>query len=520
MEIAVDTFSRLALSMRGFEQEVEFKKLSQKNPAFSKEDSTDEKRAERKLKSKDDYWFFDKTYFSEEMYSDGYSEPSDYHKFLVADSEIPGISINAGPRKTGKTATMKKAFVWKLLTGRISFGGTLSSTLPTSRNILADIVELLATDRIAFDYAPELIEANKDQFTMRIMELPNLTRCIALSEGRSARGATLLFARPKFILCDDLETRQSPLGSQQVYDRIKIIQETFQSMSIGGTLMVLGNNFDVKCALNKLITEHSEGLLPEFYRVNVTKAWDNDKSVWQSRYPAKSEDEMKRMLNVTDIIEWLGEYQQTPTPPDGIIFMRLSPLPYYTDLPMDAKGVLWCDPNLAKKSKGDFTSITKYLYSPGTDFYYLAAYICRSYSDPNDLLNDYLRMKDGRVRACGFDGNVSQESNWSSHVKNWCRIYQQPFPTIFYKRYNVDELAKNAQAAWNAGKIMLPDGMYLTKEGKIYLDQCFSFAGKKAGNPDDAPDGLISAHELIHERHLAKRISSNAVSIVKDFFNF
>lgn len=511
-------FSTLALSMRDFENVVEIKKLTTKESPWSAEEATEEKRLERVAKCKD-FWQFDKTYFGSEMYSDGYSEPSYYHKLLVSEFAKPGISINMGPRKHGKTVTAKKKFVHALLYGEVNFAGTLSSTLPTSRNILADITELIGAEKIAYDYKPELIEGNKDQFTMKVPGLKSMIRVSAFSEGRSARGATFLFTRPQLLLCDDLETRQSALGEEQTHQRIKIIQEAFQSMSESGVLLVLGNNFDEKCALNRLVKENEEGLLPNFYRINSFKAWNNY-PLWPERYPAKSEDELKKMLKVTDITEWLAEFQQTPTSPDGMIFKRLAPLPEFYELPADARGVLYCDPNLAKKGRGDFTAITKLLYSPEQDSFYIADYVCKSFNDSNDLLNKYLQMKDERVRACGFDGHVNQESTWTNNIRNWCRVNKAPFPTIFYKRYHVDELAKNIQGLWSEGKIKIPAGMYSTKMGRLYLDQLFSFSGKKAGKKDDAPDSLICAYELLNERHLANKKGTNKVTRITDFFNF
>lgn len=512
------SFSKIAYAMRNLEDQIEVKKLTTKEAPWKGDDASEEKRLERVEKSKD-FWHFDKTYFGNDMYSDGFSEPSYYHKLLVGEFAKPGISINMGPRKHGKTVTAKKKFVHALLYGEVSFAGTLSSTLPTSRNILADIAELIGSEKIAYDYRPELIEGNKDQFTMKVPGLSSMIRVSAFSEGRSARGATFLFTRPQLLLCDDLETRQSALGEEQTLQRIKIIQEAFQSMSESGVLLVLGNNFDEKCALNRLVKENENGLLPDFYRINSFKAWNNY-PLWPERYPATSEDELKKMLKVTDITEWLAEFQQTPTSPDGFIFMRPTELPEFEEIPSDARGVLYCDPNLAKKGKGDFTAITKYLYSPEQDCFYISDYVCRNFHDSNDLLNKYLSMKDERVRACGFDGHVNQESTWTNNIRNWCRINKAPFPTIFYKRYHVDELAKNIQGYWSEGKIRIPRGMYQSKEGRLYLDQLFSFQGKKANKKDDAPDSLICAHELINERHLANKKGSAVVSRITDFFNF
>jgi len=90
-----------------------------------------------------------------------------------------------------------------------------------------------------------------------------------------------------------------------------------------------------------------------------------------------------------------------------------------------------------------------------------------------------------------------------------------------YKRYHVDDLAKNAQMVWNNGLIYLPENMLISEEGKSFLNQMFAFAGKKSNKKDDAPDALVCAFEFIHERHLIKSVSTkNTLTSITDFFNF
>ncbi len=514
-------FSRFDIVMDKFKQEIADKNRFVAIDSFPESENLNNKRIPRINKAKLDFWFFDKTYFLKNMYSDGYSNPAIFHKEMVKLMSKPGIIVFLGPRKHGKTALAKKYFVWLLLSGKINFAGTLSQTLTTSRNILSDIFSLIAdNNRILNDFKPEFEEANADQLTFKTDISNSKIRVMAFSEGRSVRGATCLFDRPQFILCDDLETRQSALGEEQRNARIKMINEAFHSMSEKGTLAVIGNNFDERCALNRLVIEHNEGLLSDHISVHIYKAWDA-KPLWPERFPAKSEDELKSMLKVSDQSEWLAEFQQSPTPPDGFIFQRLTPLPTFSFIPDDAKGVLYCDPNLAKKSRGDTTAIVSLLYSASNDKYYIEMPVCRSFSDSNKLLEEVLKLKTNKHRAIGFDGHVSQESTWSNNIRNYCKIKSIPFPYVIYCRYNVDELAKNIQGVWNEGRILLPDNIYNSDDGKRFLTQVFAFAGKKANLYDDAPDALICAFELLHERRLGKKYSSSIKPIsIPDYYNF
>lgn len=517
------SFSALDKSLNKFASDVEVNKLKLTLLPFTKSEATNEKRIERLLLAKD-FWNYDKIYFDKKVYSDGYSEPADFHRFLASLWCIPGVHTVLGPRKHAKTAISKKLFVWLLVNNYIDFGGTLSSTLPTSRNILADLVEIIMSDKIMYDFKPDILENNADQFTFRLPHVRGTSRISAFSEGRSVRGATKLFSRPKFILCDDLETRQSSLSDSSAEDRIDILKEAYQSMSENGSMLVLGNNFSEKCALNRLLQEQKNGILPPHWRVYSIPAWGSDESrfgagpLWKSRFPAQSENELKKMCGAMDESEWQGDFQQNPIPPDGFYFSRNN-LAYYDELPKDVKGVLYCDPNLSLKSKGDTTAITSLLYSPNTNCYYVDSISCQSFSNSVALLTKVLGMKNERHRALGFDGNVNQESTWSNHVSNFCDIKKIPFPYIKYCKFKVDELAKNTQAVWCEGRILFNRALENSTEFKEYLIQLFAFAGKKAGKKDDAPDSLICAYELLHLRNLARSSTKgNFVTLINDFY--
>jgi len=183
----------------------------------------------------------------------------------------------------------------------------------------------------------------------------------------------------------------------------------------------------------------------------------------------------------------------------GYIFKSV----YYSEfdyIPSDARGVIYCDPNLAKKGKGDTTGIVKLLYSASTSKFYISDFYCRSFSDSNELLDIILKLRDDNCRLIGFDGNVSQESSWTQHVRNYCSINKQPFPVIQYKRYRVDEIVKNSQWVWREGSVLFPPNFRTTEDGQRAIAQILGFAGKKhSAEKDDAPDALICGIEFLQE---------------------
>lgn len=514
-------FSKIGVAIDAMEERIEANKLLMVSDPWQGKDAKPEAVLRRAAKSEESFEFFDKTYFTTDAYSDGYSEPCVFHKFLQHLWAAPGVHFPLGPRKHGKTATMKKSFAWLIVTGKVKFAATGSATLATSRNILSDIVDIITSERIKRDFGIEVIEDNADQFTFKRAGKKGIRRIIAISEKRSARGATMGFTRPEIALFDDLETRQSPMSEDSVRARIKIVQETFQSLSSKGVVVVLGNNFDERSAYNTLKEEQKQGILPKSWNVYSIPAWSEKKysitagdksykfpkgSLWSSRFPARTETELRDMLSVADESEWQGDFQQNPVPPDGFLFNRRFDIEYADEeLPADARGVIYTDPNLAKKGKGDATCIMKLLYSPEKDLYYIPALYLQSFSASDDLLTKTLLLKDNRVKAVGMDGNVGQESVWSNNVKLYSRIHKIAYSPVQYCHYRVDELTKNAQLLWEAGKIKIARSVIESKEGIKFLEQLYAFSGKKAKRPDDGPDAFICSVELIHERRLVRR---------------
>jgi hypothetical protein len=550
-------FSSIELSFKEFEESAELAaRLSKCNP-FTDAERTESAREKRIRDSFARFEAFDINYFPAAMHED-YADPNEMHRYIASAFTVPGVHVVFGPRKHGKTATAKKVFIWLLLSGRADIGGTYAETLiPKSTNILKDIVLLIGkNERIQEDYKVEFTEANSDQCQFRITaDLSFLSEkgakknkvnynawkyVAAFSEGRSVRGYTRIFARPQVLLGDDVETLESPMSNDAVQLRINKLTEAFQSLTDNGVFCIFGNDFTTAGALHRLKLQQEQGILAKNYDVVSFTAWldkpiaiacvaisklltfsRNEKQfprpLWFKRYAAKTEEALKILLKPFSESDWQGNFQQNPVPPEGDFFTR-EHYHEWTSIPDDAKGVLWVDPNLSKKSKGDTTAMPGYKYSASTDSYFIPEALCRSFADSNKLLDEVFRMRTScKVANIGFDGNVNQESNWTNNVRNWCQIKKQPFPHVEYRRYNVDELAKNFQAVYAADKVFFPPGFAKTPDGERFLAQFFSFTGVKMNKKDDAPDSVISAHEFLLDRKLNKK-SGPPVKAVDDVY--
>lgn len=519
-------FSKIEHDFQRLVDENDFSALVQMVKAFPESELTPAKTEKRIRKAVDDFWYFDSQYFTSDMYGDGYFEPSRFHRDIIKIMEEPGFHIVFGPRDHGKTVTGKKKLIHDLLTGKVVVAGTYAETLLKSKSILNDLFTIISENqRILHDFKPAFVKANEDQFKFRTncrYLIYNSYRTLAaFSEDRSVRGFSKLFVRPKKLLGDDIETTKSSFTQQAIEARIKTLGESYRSLSNDANFTIFANDFDERSALHRIRIDFENGFLKGGWKVHVFQAWTKKNApLWENRYPALNESEMRVMVKAVDESDWQGNFQQNPIPPDGFYFKR----DYYTEyvnLPKDAKGVLFCDPNLSKKGKGDTTAATALLYSPSLDSYVVAEAVCKSFADSNLLLDEILNIKHrfmNEIRSIGFDGNVSQESTWTNNVRNYCRIKQIPFPPVYYKRYHVDDLAKNLQKVYVEGRLKFPQGFAKSKHGIKFLEQFFAFTGKKSNRLDDAPDSIISAFELIHEKRLNSRNTQSSVS-VKDYYS-
>jgi len=518
-------------SQREQEQHDLILEASSKIAAFSPGQMTVKATEARIEKTNNNFWLWDSTYFPSKLISD-YAKPGFFHKELIAltDLQDKKVHLVMGPRLTAKTSTLKRKFIFDFLNAHRKYMGFGSGTLRAPKGFMVDVYNFIKTNkRIQHDYSINWGKISEEGLHVVTNRSKNKEGCYIepLSEERSTRGASKnLIDRYDFILFTDLENETSPLSEDSVRKRIDRINEMRLSLEPWGTLLAEGNNFKPETAMNTLKTEKEEGVLSKNFEVHVYPAWDASrpgkaKSIWHSKYPAKTEEEMKNFLQPEDEYDWAGNFQQKPKPRGSDIF----PEEYYQEweaLPSDIKTVIYTDPNLSKKKKGDTTTTGAMGFSPSQlKFYILPGVICKPYSDPNDLLGDTLELrqelkeKNIYSRGIGFDGNVSQESHWTYHVRAFSREKGFPVPPIEYLKYSADALTKNAEKIFKNLDVFFPPGFKETENGQNFLKQFHSFRGKKAGKKDDAPDWFICIIEFLHE---LKLVHHNSHFNLKDSF--
>jgi len=269
-------------------------------PPFEKQENTEKAKSLRIKKCKKDFWQFDKTYFPKENYQD-YSPAGWFQKELIviSDKKDKKAHVIAGSRDSAKTATFKKKIIYDILFGKRNFMMIGSETLNTPTAFVLDVINfLMLNERINNDYQIEYVESNKERLYIRTDQNPRGTYIDTISDERSSRGKNRgLFLRPDFIFITDFENATSSFSDTSVSNRIARINEMRTSLSKNGTVIWEGNNFDVRCAMNQLFKEETEGIISPEFGMHRFPAFDETRtipSIWKERYPAKTESQMRQ----------------------------------------------------------------------------------------------------------------------------------------------------------------------------------------------------------------------------------
>lgn len=492
---------------------------SSRIPGFSPAQMTEKATKERIKKAVEDFWYWDKTYFPPEVFGEEFAPYGFFHKDLVdlTDLRDKNAHIVMGPRLTAKTSLLKRKIIYDFIHAKRKFIGFGSGTLRAPKSFVIDVYNFLTTNkRIKHDYEISWGKVSEEGISCISNHAVNSEGSFIepISEERSTRGgAKNLIDRYDLIVVTDMENETSSLTEESVRKRIDRMNEMRSSLESWGTLIAEGNNFKTDTAMNTLKKERENGKLSEYFKLHIYPAWDSSRpgkarSIWYSKYPANSEEELIRMMKPEDKYDWAGNFQQAPKTRGSDIF----PDEYYQECnsyPIDLLVVVYTDPNLSQKGKGDTTTMGAMGFSPSQQkFFILPGIKCQSFSDPNELIKEMLSLRQTLmqnkyyVRGLGFDGNVSQESHWSMHVRNFSIMNKMPVPHIDYLRYSVDSLIKNAEKVYKNNDIYFPPGFKTSVEGSRFLNQFHNFKGKKVGKKDDAPDWLVCIIQYLYESKL------------------
>lgn len=493
--------------------EKEFAKLSEEldrklysSPIDGFDDSSVSARDIRVKKAMKDFFYFDKTYFPKKMFRQGWYKPGLLHYTMLQKTFEVGIFWFGAHRSLAKSVYLLKIRLWYFLSGRANSGGIMKENKTKSMKFVRAMANVIRTNgRLKADFGTVIDTLNDDMLVFKCNTNRGFCSYMPYSLDAGARGDSQVdLERLDFLDGDDLETTKQVFNEENNQKKLLKIREAYRSCRDNASMIILGNNLHPKCLFNKLKIAQEKGIVSDLIEILAFPSWSFKitsavkylGSVWESKFPAKSAEEMKAMMKIDGEVEW-AEAQCEPILKSGHVFPAQYKRTYFqNELPSDAYGPAFCDPNLSKKGQGDTTAMAAILYSRTNDLYYVYKPSCKSYSSSNDLLTDYLKIFDGRIRIMAMDGNVSQESNWSNNINNFVAIKGMPLPPIMFCKYNVDMISLHLSSIYQQGKLRFPAEFLETEEGEEAITQFQTFGSKKEPGKDDFPDCLISCYQF------------------------
>lgn len=230
------------------------------------------------------------------------------------------------------------------------------------------------------------------------------------------------------------------------------------------------------------------GVLRTNYEVNVNNLDDNTINYYKS---LKTLSPRQYQIGVEGKWGTLSE--------DGIF--KYEKILFNSAKNLDARNIIYVDVNLNEKGKGDYTSIVKVVADKVQQRYNIVDFRCFNCTDPADLIEAVLKMKDDRTSAIGYDSHFGQGANWKHHFQQYGQNKSIMMPPLTECRYSVNAWSMNAELLFNSGRISFPSNMEDSEEGKRAINQFISFTGiKKPKAKDDFPDSVICGIALAEEK--------------------
>jgi hypothetical protein len=228
---------------------------------------------------------------------------NDIHKWLNDHIDKPGVWACLGSRKFGKTWFMKWVVLYFIATGKKKYIGIGTNTvddgeewLNTLRSVLIDHPTYKL---IRHDFKIKVVRNIEGYVKF------NKTAIRVVTFQKSGRGKQEVFDRFDFFIVDDLEKLKDYNPLQSDKKKKFVFAECLASMGMGiNTVIWLGNNFSITCAIHKYLKEK-----PEFCQLYPAMNKDQTKTNWS----AISTEELLKLKETMPIIEWTTEFMQDPS---------------------------------------------------------------------------------------------------------------------------------------------------------------------------------------------------------------
>lgn len=160
------------------------------------------------------------------------------------------------PRGHAKTTFIKLVTVWLIVYDKVTFALLLCANEPLAEQLVADVNDMLGSPNIEAIYGAWTSVLTTDTKELKKAWYHNRPVIIAAKgAGSSLRGLNIKHARPDFIFCDDLQTRENDESPAESARLLRWIVATMLKVIAprGNRLIVyVGNMYSEECILMKL----------------------------------------------------------------------------------------------------------------------------------------------------------------------------------------------------------------------------------------------------------------------------
>lgn len=264
-------------------------------------------KKDRKKKAEKDFFYFAKTYFPH--YCTLPFAPMHYDIFktiMTRDSLVLKPKVILGPREFAKSVIFRLIFgAWQVAFKKVHFGAYCAANIDMAQDFLFYLALEFAENRRLIQDFGELCPRN---YQGDDVIFNNNIKWIALSRGAATKGLLHGPYRLECAIIDDLQKIEEERSVKQTAQAIAWIEQDLYSAIVKtGWLIILGNNSERNCAMDKLKRNYAERWTVRVYTPYADKA--KTISAWPEKLSFEEIEEKKHIMGIK---AFSGQMMQEP----------------------------------------------------------------------------------------------------------------------------------------------------------------------------------------------------------------
>lgn len=459
----------------------------------------------RRKKATEDLYFFGRYYLPHYLSVNTPSFHYEIYSLLLKELRL-GI---AAPRSFAKSTIVQIVYgLWCLLCKRNEDILTISQSGMLSQEWIRKLkIELETNIKIYEDFGDLLIfgpekstKWTEDHITINDVNGKIVNQIRAKGRGYQVRGF-----RPTRVFCDDLEDDELVRSSEQRAKLSDWFKKALVNMlTSSGQIVFIGTILHPLALLKEVIDRREEFM---FWTTRKFQAIENDKSIWQERWPM---NELLRRKQEIGIYAFQAEFMNEPMASDSVLFrpewIKRTTLP-----PPTVFRIITVDPATSEKESADESAIFVLGLTKEGDLYELESISGRwnLWDMVDNIINMYCKWK---AHEIGLEKVAFQSVLKPVVIKRGQErgLVSLPVKSITVGMFKTGE-KREAKDKWTrAYKVT-----HFFENGRVYLknqkliDQMIVFP---TGDHDDLVDAMVYALLLVDHYGKGGKVFKN-----KDF---